>query len=319
MKQTSLLRNGIASLVLGLTGFGSLAAQADTYKVGYNNWVGFMAYMIAQKEGKFAEVGLEVEGKSFDAPGDGLVPLLNGDLDAHLTTLDAVILRADKAPGQFKIVGLMDTSKGADAVVGAKGIESPKDLKGKKVGVTFGECGHLLLSKALEAGGLKEKDVELVNMTPDDAGTALKAGQVDAAVTWEPWITQIIGDGGAAIYSTEQTPNLVLDCIAISKATADKKKEETQKFLAVIDETTDMILKDPAAASAIASSIFEIPADEIEEMLKTLTLYNAAGSKEQMGGPVLDAGEEIVAFFEDQDILATEVDVKALLDTSMLP
>ena len=90
-------------------------------------------------------------------------------------------------------------------------------MKGKKVAATLGQCNQLLLQKALEKAGLTDKDIQLVNMNPDDAGAAFAAGKIDVAVTWEPWITKISGEKkGHVIFSSKETPNLILDVLAIS-------------------------------------------------------------------------------------------------------
>ena len=80
-----------------------------------------------------------------------------------------------------------------------------------------------MLQKALEKAGLTEKDIQLVNMNPDDAGAAFAAGKIDVAVTWEPWITKASGDKkGHVIFSSKETPNLILDVLAISTKTAPR-------------------------------------------------------------------------------------------------
>src|SRR5262249_15134526 len=145
-------------------------------------------------------------------------------LDAVLSTADSVMTVVDKAPGQLKVVYLTDTSAGADAVIAKPEIGSVKEMKGRKVAATLGQCNHLLLLKALEKGGLTEKDIELVNMNADDAGAAFAAGKIDVAVTWEPWITKASGEKtGHVIFSSKETPNLILDVLAVSKKTTKDK------------------------------------------------------------------------------------------------
>ncbi|MDZ8118961.1 aliphatic sulfonate ABC transporter substrate-binding protein [Pontiella agarivorans] len=296
----------------------SRTVSAETLRVGYNNWVGFIPFFVALEKGDFEKAGLTVEAKSFDAPGDGLVPLLANRLDVHFTTADAVVLRAGAAPGMFKIIGLVDTSAGADAIASAKGIASVADLKGKKIGVTLNECGHLLLVKALQKNGLTEKDVELINMTPDLAGTALSAGKVDAAVTWEPWISQIIGTGGTKLYSTADEPGLILDCIAVSKKSMKKKQAEIQTFMDIIYKRMDFVLSNPKEASEIAAPMIDIPAEEIEAILTEIELYSAAASVENMHGTALEAASEVSSFLLSKDMIPKSVDVAGLMDTSFL-
>lgn len=298
--------------------FSTQAADLTPYRVGFNNWVGFIAFFVAQERGDFRKAGLDVQAKSFAAPGEGLVPLLNGDLDAHLTTADAVILKSAQAPGKFRIVQLIDTSAGADAVLGSvPQVTSPADLKGKRIAATVGECNEILLLKALESAGLTEKDVEIVNMDPDAAGTALKAGQVDAAVTWEPWISQLVGAKEAsAVFTSKQAPNLIVDCVAVSPKT---DPAATKKFLAVLAATTDWVLAHQQEASEIVAKKLELPAGDIAGMLGKVKIFDTAAAKAAMSGPVQKSAAEIADFFKTKGITSEKVNVAPLFDPSLLP
>ena len=64
------------------------------------------------------------------------------------------------------------------------------DLKGKNVAVNEGSVSEFYLNVLLGKAGLKESDLNTVNMTASDAGGAFVAKRVDAAVTWEPWLTR---------------------------------------------------------------------------------------------------------------------------------
>ena len=307
----------LCSLLLSLSA--TLTTTAETLRVGYNNWVGYIGFFVAQEAGYFADAGLTVEGKSFSAPGEGIVPLINGDLDILLTTIDSVILKSDKTPGTLEIIYLNDTSNGADALIGSAGIDSVADLKGKKVGVTVGECNHLLLVKALEKSGLTEEDVQLANLDPDSAGAALKAGAVDAAVTWEPWISQVIGDnGGSVLFSTRDAPNLILDCIAVSDA-AEENEEAVSKFIAAVNKGNEFAIANPEAAAAMVEDVVEIPADEIVLILNDITLYSGEANLDQMNGDAVEAAASIAEFFADRGIVAEDMDVEVLFDSSYIP
>src|SRR3954471_23330939 len=86
---------------------GTVAAGGlKPYRVGFNAWIGSIAFFVAREKGFFKEEGLDMQGKSFSAPGDGLPPLLTGDLDAVLSTADSVLTVLDKAPGQLRVVYL---------------------------------------------------------------------------------------------------------------------------------------------------------------------------------------------------------------------
>jgi NitT/TauT family transport system substrate-binding protein len=295
------------------------AGELKPYRVGFNAWIGSIAFFVAQEKGYFKDEGLDVQTKNFSAPGDGLTPLIAGSLDAHLTTADSVITVLDKAPGQLKVVYLTDTSAGADAIVAKKDIADVKGMKGKKVAATLGQCNQLLLEKALEKAGLSDKDIELVNMNPDDAGAAFAAGKVDVAVTWEPWITKISGEKkGHVIFSSKETPNLILDVLAISPKTAKAKAAETKAFLRALNRGHEFVQKSPDEAAAIAAKVLEQKPDEVKAMLPKVNLYSGKKNLEVLAGPAAKASAQVAQFFKDKKVNETLVDTTSLYDASFL-
>jgi NitT/TauT family transport system substrate-binding protein len=304
--------------LLVLTGSSSVYAAAPTpYKVGFNSWIGYISLFVAKEKGYFTDENLDVQMQSFSSPGDGLAPLLGGQLDAHFTTADSVITALDKAPKRLSIIYLTDTSAGADAILANKSIASTRDLKGKTVAATAGQCNELLLRKALEKAGLKITDVKLIDMNPDDAGTAFAAGKLDAAVTWEPWITKIAGEKkGHVIFSSKEAPNLILDVVAISDTTAKTKAAATRSFLRALNKANEFTIAHPKDAAALASKALELTPEEVLDMLPKVALYGAAANVNQMKGPALTSAKELAAFFKDVKVNETVVDVTALYDPS---
>ena len=69
---------------------------------------------------------------------------------------------------------LTDYSNGNDMLIGKPGIESIKDIKGKKVGLERNLVEHILLDKALKDNMLKEDELTVVDVkTEQDAGDAV--------------------------------------------------------------------------------------------------------------------------------------------------
>src|SRR4051794_25131752 len=322
MERSFVRRTLVSALLASALALGarpSHAADLKPYKVGWNAWIGSIAFFVAKDKGYFKELGLDVQTKSFSSPGDGLNPLLTGDLDAVLSTADSVITVLDKAPGQLKVVYLTDTSAGADAILAKPDILDAKGMKGKKVAATLGQCNHLLLQKALEKAGLSEKDIQLVNMNPDDAGAAFAAGKIDAAATWEPWITKASGDKkGHVIFSSKETPNLILDVLAVSKKTTEKKAAETRAFLKGLNKGYEFVQQHQAEAAVIAAKALEQKPEEIVAMLPKVNLYSPKKNLEIMAGPAAKASAQVAQFFKDKKVNDTLVDVNTLYDASYL-
>ena len=309
----------ITGLLLILTLLTSvMTSSAETLKVGYNNWIGFIGFFVAQEAGYFEERGIDVVAKEFAAPGEGLVPLINGDLDLHLTTLDSVVQKLAQAPDSLQVVYLHDTSNGADALIGGPGVASMADLKGHSVGVTVGECNHLLLVKALESVDLVESDVKVRNMDPDAAGAALKAGAIDAAVTWEPWITEVVSGGGQVLFSTKEAPNLILDCIAVNPKNAAKKSDSISLFIEAVNLGNELAISDPEKASGLIAESLGLSEEEILGMLSGLILYGKEANLELMDSSVEDSAEDLVSFFKEQGSVSGDVDLDNLVNPSYL-
>jgi ABC-type nitrate/sulfonate/bicarbonate transport system substrate-binding protein len=75
----------------------------------------------------------------------------------------------------------------AIVAAGNSGIGSVADLKGKRVGVTFGTTGDLYLQYVLKQAGIAADAVNRVNVAPPNMTSVLDTGGVDAIVTWDPY------------------------------------------------------------------------------------------------------------------------------------
>jgi NitT/TauT family transport system substrate-binding protein len=182
-----------------------------------------------------------------------------------------------------------------------------------------GQCNHLLLEKALEKAGLTDKDISLVNMNPDDAGAAFAAGKVDVAVTWEPWITKVSGEKkGHVIFSSKDTPNLILDVLAVSTKTTTSKPDETRAFLKALNRGYEFVQKRTDEAAAIGAKALEQKPDEVKAMLPKVNLYSEKKNIEVMGGPAAKASAQVSRFFKDKKVNDTLVDVSGMYDASFL-
>jgi NitT/TauT family transport system substrate-binding protein len=312
----------LLALTLSLSPLSVLSAkgvQAGTLVVAYNQWAGFAPVFVAKEKGFFEAAGVSVELKSFAGPGDSIAPLMAGHLDASLTTPDNVIAMNARG-GTLRCVYMIDASDGADAVVAKKSIATVADLKGKKIGTTLGEVNHLLLLKALEKGGLTEKDVTLVNMSPDDAGAAFIAGNLAAAVTWEPWVSKAASEGGGySIFTSADAPNLLLDVVAVSDQTLADRSADILALVQGIAQGVEYLKTNPAESYALAGKWLGVSGSEVEGMLGGVKLYTAADNVMifEKRTPLVDPLKSISAFLLAQGKIEKQPDVEAMVVTSV--
>jgi hypothetical protein len=184
------LRKGIEIVlmvfILGAIGVGayfgapylSKGNKADL-RGGLNNFNGF-APGIAMNEGlkankesrMYKEFGLTVEFNIFDDMGKLNDALKNGDLDFIFTTTDISPISMDKTSDLAKMSVAqflkIDDSRGADLfIVDSTKISTIADLSKSniKIGCALGWPSNTLLHMTLEAGGLREKKVQIIPFT----------------------------------------------------------------------------------------------------------------------------------------------------------
>jgi NitT/TauT family transport system substrate-binding protein len=211
---------------------------------------------------------------------------------------------------------MIDASAGADAVVAKKSVATVAALKGRKIGTTVGEVNHLLLLKALEKGGLAEKDVELVNLSPDDAGAAFIAGNLDAAVTWEPWVSKAAAEGGGhVVFSSADAPNLLLDVVAVTDETLAKKPQDVAALVKGIAKGVEYLKSNPKEAYELAGKWLSVPGADVEGMLGGVKLYTSADNVAifEKRSPLVDPLKSISAFLKGQGKIESEPDVEAIV------
>ena len=207
---------GLAAAAAALIGFAG-AAEAGPVRVGHSTWVGNGPLYIARDKGYFAEEGVEFEDINIGDLKLRFAAAAAGEIDIILTTIDAMVLYLKNGDEYVLLTGA-DTSAGGDGIVATKDIKTIQDLKGKKVAFNEGSTSQFLLDVLLAENGMSEADVVPVNMDPGDAGAALIAGQVDAAVTWEPWLTKAKNSENAHIlFDTTNRQDFITDFVMVRK------------------------------------------------------------------------------------------------------
>lgn len=227
------------------------AAQGEPLKIAYSDWPGWVAWQVGIDKGWFKEAGVDVDFEWFE-----YVPSMEAysasKVDAvSMTNGDALVTGATGAPSKAIIIN--DYSNGNDMIVAKPGIESVKDLKGKKIGVEIGFVDHLLLLKVLEANGMSESDVTLVNVPTHETPKAFASGDVDAIAAWQPNSGQALKavPGSKAIYTSKDVPGLIYDVLAVNPASLSARGDDWKKVAQVWYKIVDYIYDPKTRADAI--------------------------------------------------------------------
>jgi NitT/TauT family transport system substrate-binding protein len=146
---------------------------------------------IAAKQGLFADNGLDVTLREYEAGKLAADALLAGDVEIA-TAAEFVFVSQSFDHEDLRILGSIATAEINQVIARSdRGISEPSDLRGKRIGVTRQSAGEFFLGRFLLSHDLPLEDVEIVDLTPSAIVSAISAGEIDAALTWEPNIYEI--------------------------------------------------------------------------------------------------------------------------------
>jgi NitT/TauT family transport system substrate-binding protein len=299
-------------------------AAAAPLTVGYSDWPGWVAWQVAIDKGWLKEAGVDVTFQWFDYSAS-MDAFAAGKIDSVvMTNGDTLVTGA--GGGKGVMVMLTDYSNGNDMIVGKPGIKSLKELKGKKIGIEVGLVEHLLLLHGLQANGMTEKDVTLVNSKTNETPQVLASGQVDAIGAWQPVSGQAMKSlpGSRPVYTSAQAPGLIYDVLTVSPSSLASRKADWVKLIKVWDRVVHYI-DDPKTqddAVKIMSARVGLTPEAYKPLLKGTKLLDlAAGNKVFKKGdglPSLYGSSKIADDFNVANgVYKEHQDINAYIDPSL--
>ncbi len=302
----------LAVLLLMLAGCTAVSTPAEapaasaptTVRIGTQPWIGYGPWWIAQDQGLFAKYGIEAELIDFVTDTEVNAAFASGNMDvANVATHTAIKLYANGV--DLKIVLLEDVSNAADAIIAPSAIATVADLAGKTVAYEEGSTSDLLLHYALAANNMKIEDIIAAPMPAADAGAALIAGQVDAAVTYEPYISEAINQNSdiQALYTAAERPGLISDVLAARTQFAEENPAVMRKLLQVWDEAVAFLRENPEAGRAIIAEAVGSAPEELTTAFDGVAFYDLAENQQFLN---LESGNA-AAVFDDVQTVALEI------------
>jgi NitT/TauT family transport system substrate-binding protein len=226
--------------------------EPGVIKMGIEPWIGYGPWYIAEQEGYFKQLGLNVKIINFNTDAQREAAFASGNTDVtNMPTHTALRFEQQNIAG--RMVLLEDESLTADAVIAQSPFNSIKSLKGHKVAYEQGTTSDILIHYALAANGMKPSDVQIVPINASDAGSAAAAGRVSAAVTYEPYISAVIAQhkGFKRIYVAGVDPGLVSDVLVASTSLLNNKPGQVLGLMKAWGMAMDFYNSHPAQAQAI--------------------------------------------------------------------
>ncbi len=295
------------------------AAKAETaVALGISGWTGFAPLTLAKEAGIFKKNGLDVTIKKIPQ-GSRHLALASGDVQCAATTVETWIV--------WNAVGIETTqmfqlsvSHGGDGIAVKPGIEKIADLKGKTIAASApGTSPYFLLAWILGKNGMTMKDVKVVNLEPGPAAQALLAGQNDAAMTYEPYLSSVRAEPskGKIIATTNDYP-AVLDTFGCTNAFLKDNPDAAKAIAKSWYEALDMIKADKEKSFEIMGKDVKQSAAQFGESAAFLTWQERDASLKFFETGFKTFNDEAAELLLQAGVIKAKPDLTKLVDPAYI-
>ena len=308
------LAAAVAALALGT---GAAGAQTKI-ALGMSGWTGFAPLTLAKGAGIFEKNGLDVEIKKIPQK-DRHLAVASGDIQCAATTVETfMIWNANGVP--IKQLFQLDMSHGADGMVVRNDIAAIADLKGKTVAASApGTSPYFVLAWMLNENGLTLDDVTVVNLEPAAAAQSFVAGQNDAAMTYEPYLSTVRDnpDAGKIIATTLDYP-VVMDSVGCTPEFIAANPDAVKALAKSYYDALEMIKTDQAKAYEIMGADVKQTGEQFGKSAGYLEWQDAEANKKFMNGGIEEFYSKAGPLLEKIGIIKQIPETSSLVDTSWM-
>src|SRR5947208_5331530 len=290
-------------------------AQGTKVAIGSSGWPGFAPLVLAKEAGIYSKNGLDVTIKKIPQASRHLA-IASGDIQCAATTVETWIVWNAAGIATTQLFQL-DKSFGADGMVVRNAIGSVADLKGKTVAASApGTAPYFTLAWFLKKNGLSVKDVTVVNLEPGPAAQAFVAGQNDAAMTYEPYLSTVRSNPSAGkIIATTLDYPMIMDTFGCTpKFLADNPKAAKALADSYFD-AIDLIAKEPKKSFEIMGADVKQTGEQFEASQKYLRWQDRAANRKFFEGELRQFSKEAADLLLEIGIIKQVPDLNALTDT----
>ena len=133
---------------------------------------------------------------------------------------------------------------------------------------------------------MKMSDIKPVVMDADQAGAAFASGKIDAAVTWEPWLSKAKEVGRGQVLADSRThPGLIADVLFMREDVIASRSQEVEGVIKAWYKAIDFVSTNPDEAKAIMSKAFGLSGDKVTALLPGIRYEGKQGNQMAFGSP----------------------------------
>jgi len=312
----------VTSLIAGLLAVSAIAVapaqDLPKVTVAMSGWTGFAPLSLAEKTGIFKKNGVDVTIK-FIPQKDRHLAIASGDVPCAATTVETWIVWNANGVATKQVVQL-DKSYGADGMVVRNGIARIADLKGKTVAASApGTAPYFTLAWMLKKNGLTVKDVRVATLEPGPAAQAFIAGQNDAAMTYEPYLSSVREkpEAGKIIATTLDYP-MVMDTFGCTPKFISEQPRLVQGMVNAYFDAVEQVRANPRPSFEVMGSAVKQTGEQFEKSQAYLRWQDRAANQKFFAGDIQAFSKEAAELLLELGIIKSVPDTASIIDTRFI-
>jgi NitT/TauT family transport system substrate-binding protein len=309
-------RSLIAMALAGV--LGSAAAQDGKVNIGISGWTGFAPITLAAQAGIFKKNGVEATIKKIPQQTRHLA-IASGDIQCAATTVETWLVWNANGVATKQIFQL-DKSFGADGMAVRPAVGKIADLKGKTIGSQApGTSPYFVMAWMLKKNGLTPKDVKVVSIDPGPAAQAFLAGQYDAVMTYEPYLSSIRAkpDAGKIIATTLDYP-VVMDTFGCTPKYLAENAKVAKAMTESYFQALQMIAREPQKAYEIMGADVKQSGEQFAKSASYLRWQDRAANQKFFAGELQAFLKEAGQLLLEMGIIKSVPDPASTIDTTYI-
>src|SRR5437870_6557504 len=312
----------VTSLIAGLLAVSAIAVapaqDLPKVTVAMSGWTGFAPLSLAEKTGIFKKNGVDVTIK-FIPQKDRHLAIASGDVQCAATTVETWIVWNANGVATRQVVQL-DKSYGADGMVVRPSIAKIADLKDKTVAASApGTAPYFTLAWFLKKNGLTVKDVKIATLEPGPAAQAFLAGQNDAAMTYEPYLSSVREkpEAGKIIATTLDYP-MVMDTFGCTPKFIGEQPRLVQGMVNAYFDAVEQIRANPRPSFEVMGAVVKQTGAQFEKPQAYLRWQDKAANQKFFAGDIQAFSKEAADLLLELGIIKSVPDTASIIDTRFI-
>lgn len=304
-------------VLLCLFSAGGAMAEMTPVRLAHATWVGYGPLYIAQENGYFEDENIDMELFIIEDEAQYAAALASGNIDGLGNVIDREVIHFAKGTSEV-VVFAMDESAGGDGIIATEEIQSVADLAGKDIGLDKSSTSYFFFLSILDKYGVDEQSMTFHEMGSSNAGAAFVAGKLDAAVTWEPWLSKSDQrEGGHVLISSAEMPKTIVDVVVLNSDFVAEHPQVPAGLTRSWFRAIDWYRAHPDKGNAIMAEAMGLSTEEMASMAEGVRFIGEKGNKTffdpSTSGNIYEVADRALDFWRSKGIIQTPVKAEELV------